>query len=386
MKRIFIRFLTLCLTFVMLGNVCVLASSTHRVDDGVAAWYSVSAESYCLMDADSGDVLFASRENQRLPMASTTKIMTCLVALEEGDIHSEVIIPSEAVGVEGSSIYLSKGEKLSLLELLYGLMLESANDAAVAIALHVSGSVSKFAELMNDKASALGMVNTNFTNPNGLPDDGHYSSAYDLSLLMCAAMKNDVFADISSTQTKNISAPDGKTRFLSNHNRLLRSYEDCVAGKTGYTKIAGRCLVTAAKRDGKMLICSTLGAPDDWQDHKQLFSKGFSLYNNRILLESGSYNGQISVVGGMSSSVNVTNRDAFSYMLRQDENVKTVVEMPVFLYAPVAQGDTVGYLVFMRGETELGKTPLYSVEKSGKAEVKLSFWQKLWNKICEWFQ
>jgi len=361
------------------------SASTGLEEQALPVVASVSAQSYLLMDAQTGEVLSQSHADTKLPMASTTKIMTCLVALEEGELSDEVVIPQEAVGIEGSSIYLTRGEELTLSDLLYGLMLESANDAAVAIALHISGSVDSFAEKMNEKASQLGMTNTHFCNPNGLQAEEHYSTARDLSVLMAYCMQNPVFAEMTATQTKNIPAPGGKSRYLSNHNRLLRSYEDCIGGKTGYTKTAGRCLVSAAHRDGKTLICTTLGAPDDWNDHKNLYRYGFSLYHTEILCEKGSICGTLPLVGGEQSEIAYSCSEALSISLREGQAVTHDIELPHFVYAPTRAGDYFGDAVFYLDEKELVRIPLVCEQDAPQKEVKLSFWQKLWNTIQSWF-
>ncbi len=383
MKKRLFSFFCFLLSFALLSGA-VLASGYFAESGSVPVMGSVSAQSYALMDADTGEVLKQLNADLPLPMASTTKIMTCLVALEEGDLAKEISVPQEAVGIEGSSVYLVRGETLTLSELLYALMLESANDAAVAIALHISGSVSDFVAKMNEKAAQIGMTNTHFTNPNGLPDDAHHSTAKDLSILMCCAMKNEAFAEIASTQTKTIRAPEGKSRFLSNHNRLLRNYEPCVAGKTGFTKTAGRCLVTAAQKDGKLLVCTTLGAPDDWNDHKELYQYGFSLYSERTLAQPASFSFSLPVVGGMENAVSVTNSDSVLLALRQEQTVDTVVELPPFSYAPVKAGDQVGRVLFLLNGKEVAQLPLLAGESIKQKEIKLSFWQKIWNRIWEW--
>lgn len=375
--------LSLCVTIQSLS--CFGVASSDGLGESVEAFSSVSAQSYVLMNADSGEILSQNQANQSLPMASTTKIMTCIVALENGDLQSEVTVSPKAVGVEGSSIYLTSGEKLTLAELLYGLMLESANDAAVAIAIHISDTVEDFVALMNEKASQLGLCNTHFMNPNGLQADGHYSTAKDLSVLMGYCMNNPQFAEISATKTKTISAPGGKNRFLSNHNKLLRTYEDCVAGKTGFTKSAGRCLVTCAEKDGVRLICTTLGAPNDWNDHKNLFEYGFSLYSVRCVLSQGQIQMELPLVGGVSEQIAVENREEIFVSLRNEENPVLVIELPPFVYAPVSEGDVVGEAVVKISEHREFRVPLVVKEDAPKREIRLSFWQKIWRTILSWF-
>ena len=379
MKKVFralVFFLIVCFLSV---RISVFASGFDSEASSVSA--DASAKAFLLMDCDTGDVLSAKSADLSLPMASTTKIMTCIVALEKAELSDEVSIPAAAVGVEGSSVYLSKGETLKLEELLYALMLESANDAAVAIALHVSGSIDDFAGLMNEKASELGLSGTHYVNPHGLPAKGHYSTARDLCKLMRYGMNNDAFRTLTGTGTVSISAPGGKTRFLSNHNKLLRLYDPCTGGKTGYTKEAGRCLVTSAKKDDKELVCATLGDPDDWRDHSSLFEYGFSLYEKREIAAPGSLCYELPVVGGEGEKVTVKNEDLLAFSLRGEEKVACEVDLPRFLYAPVRQGQVVGEAVFSRGGEEVARVSILAQQDILKREEKLTFWSRLWQKI-----
>ncbi len=238
-----------------------------------------AAQSAILWDADNNTVLYDHNSKQRLPMASTTKIMTAIIALEQGDPDDIVTIPKSAVGVEGSSCYLQEGEKLSLNSLIYALLLQSANDAAEAIALYIAGGIEEFALLMNLKADELGLKDTHFDNPHGLDSEGHYTTAEDLARLADYCMQNPAFCEIWSTVSVRIPFSDKETaaipRNLFNHNRLLRTYSNCVGGKTGYTMRCGRCLVTAAKKDGRTLIAVTLNDRSDWADHVNLYEYGF---------------------------------------------------------------------------------------------------------------
>ncbi len=376
------KFLSLVFALILCFYITdpVFASSVQEIP----VYSTASATSFVLMDADTGDVLSSRNSDLPLPMASTTKIMTCILALEEKDLDDQVVIPKEAVGVEGSSVYLTKGEKLKLEELLYALMLESANDSAVAIACHVSGGVDAFVEKMNEKAGEIGMSTTRFQNPHGLPSDTHYSTARDLAKLMKYCLQNSTFCEMTGAKTHSISAPGGKTRYLSNHNKLLRLYEDCIGGKTGYTKAAGRCLVSAAQRNGKTLICSTLGDPNDWKDHMALFDYGFSQYTDQVISDIGSHRFTIPVIGGKTSEISVYNKDVFSLPLRQGEVIQTKIELPRFVYAGVKDGDEIGYVVHYRGEKEIKRIPLVAEESALWREEKLSFWQRFWQTIKLW--
>ncbi len=237
----------------------------------------ISATSAILIDASSEKVIFQKNAYERLPMASTTKIMTALIACESGKLKKTVKISPVASSTEGSSLWLKPGEKQKLGDLTYGLMLKSGNDAAVAIAEYIAGSVDAFSLLMNKRAKELGAKNTQFKNPSGLHEEGHYTTAYDLALITRKAMKNKYFSKIVSTKTKTIPNKSEKwDRALTNHNKMLWRYEGCNGVKTGYVKVSGRCLVTSAKRGKIKLICVTLNAPSDWNDHRILLDYGFS--------------------------------------------------------------------------------------------------------------
>lgn len=327
----------------------------------------VSARGAVLMEAESGDVVFGQNQNARLPMASTTKIMTALIALEELPLDTVITITSASVGIEGSSIYLVEGEKLTLEQLLYALMLESANDAAVAIAVAVAGSVEDFATLMNEKASELGLVDTHFVNPHGLDHEDHYTTAKELALITRAALENPVFREICSTKRKTIPLHGSEgVRLLLNHNKLLEAYEGCIGVKTGFTKKTGRCLVSAAKREGVTLIAVTLGDPNDWRDHSDMLDYGFALYDSVVLCTPGCYAAPMWTVSGEQDYVMVENTDTLTVVLRRNHGaIQCVVELPRFVFAPVGRGQQVGCLRYFEqepdgGQTELGMVPLYA--------------------------
>lgn len=317
----------------------------------------------------SGYVLSAGNENVRLGMASTTKIMTALLAIELLEPEAVVTVPKEAVGIEGSSIYLIEGEQITVSDLLYGLMLESGNDAATALAIAAGGTVEHFVAMMNERAAELGLEDTHFSNPHGLSADDHYTTAYDLARLTCAALENETFAEIVSCKTKTIS--DGK-RYLSNHNRLLRSYEGCIGVKTGYTIATGRTLVTAAERDGLTLVAVTLNDRSDWADHTKLLDYGFANYES-VALE-GVSDMPLPVVGGIAESVSVSAPDG-NVVLPKGQTVTRRLVMPQFIYAPVEQGDVLGYAEYYCNGDRIAVEPLTAVSS---VEVRrLSFWERL---------
>ncbi|WP_010650742.1 D-alanyl-D-alanine carboxypeptidase family protein [Oceanobacillus massiliensis] len=246
---------------------------------------SVSANNAILIEQSTGRVLFEKNANDQASIASITKIMTAIIAIESGKMEEMAEASREAIYTEGSSIYLEQGERMKLEDLVYGLMLRSGNDAAVAIAEHVGGSEDGFIFLMNEKAKWLGMTNSHFDNPHGLDSDTHYSSAYDMGLLMRYAMENDLFKKITASETYK---SENRSYSWQNKNKLLTQfYEYCTGGKTGYTKKTGRTLVSTAEKDGVELIAVTLDAPDDWQDHMSMFEWGFDNYQMESLSNEG---------------------------------------------------------------------------------------------------
>ena len=342
---------------------------------------SVSAESAVLIEASSGQIIWSKNANKRLPMASTTKIMTALVAIENFDIEKTVEISPDAIGIEGSSIYLYKGEKLSMLDLLYAMLLESANDAATAIAIAVGGNVEGFADMMNEKAEDLGLKTTHFSNPHGLDDPEHYTTAEELGKIAVEAMKNDTFKQIVSTYKRTIPLNETEgVRLLINHNKMLKAYNGAIGIKTGYTKKSGRCLVSAAEKDGVELIAVTLNAPDDWRDHKTMLDLGFSLYESRVLCQSGSFRQIQTVIGGKESYVVLTNKEDVIAVVRKDSaQIKCTVELFRFSYAPIKSGDIVGRLVYTLDGKEIAATPVYSTQTVERIEYRQSLFDRLFS-------
>ena len=325
---------------------------------------TLSARAAVLIEASSGQVLMETSAHERLPMASTTKIMTALVALEHAELDRQVKISADAVGVEGSSVYLKADEILTMEQLLCALLLESANDAAAAIAIEIAGDIESFAEMMNETAQKIGLADTHFTNPHGLDNAEHYSSAYDLAMLARYALQNPDFARIVSTYKTNIPLNgDEGIRVLINHNKMLKYYDGAIGVKTGYTKRCGRCLVSAATRDGVTMIAVTLSAPDDWRDHTAMLDYGFSLYECAHLAQPGDIRCALSCLGSTTESVSVSNRDAVSLILpREHGEITHVVEANRYLCAPVKAGDMVGEVVFCCNGKEIARIPLYAEE------------------------
>ena len=321
----------------------------------------VSSHSACVIDIDTGRILAAKNENEKSEPASITKIMTALIALENADIKKVVTIPSAAAGVEGSSIYIKAGEKYSLEDLLYGLMLRSGNDAATAIAIDVAGSVDAFVEKMNQKAQELGCTGTHFNNPHGLPDEKHYTTAHDMALITAAALRNDTFVKIAST--KNYTAePDGagETRSWQNKNKLLWQYEGAIGVKTGYTKSAGKTYVGAAERNGIRIAVVVLGAKDMWGDAATLLDDAFASYQQVDLIKDGQSTGVTPVLEGLSSEVEGITEGSLSKTLTKEEQerivTKCVYQTP--LYAPVAKGDIIGSMQVYLDDEMIGSVPI----------------------------
>lgn len=313
---------------------------------------AVSAKSAILVDAASGRVLFAQAADTCRPVASTTKFMTCLLALEHASLDETVTVSARAAGTEGSSMYLKAGEKLTMEALLYGLMLSSGNDAAEAVAEHVSGTRDAFVALMNEKAAALGMKNTRFTDPSGLSEDA-YSTASDMSLLVTAALQSKELCKIISTKTISIGSRD-----LTNHNKLLWSTGGYFGGKTGYTKQAGRCLVSCAEQNGQRLIVVTLYDPDDWNDHASLHAYGFSAYPRRTLCTAGAPIYFSAVEGGTAFTAALAPTETLSWPLAEGEEAKAVFSVPDTLRAPVTAGQVAGTVSYVLNGTEIASCSL----------------------------
>ena len=338
--------------------------------------YAVSAEKAYSLDAVSGRVLFDKNADSRSLIASTTKIMTALVVCERCNVLDRMRIPKEAVGIEGSSMYLREGEVLTIQELLYGLMLSSGNDAAVALAICCGGTVEGFVELMNDKARLLGLRNTHFENPNGLDSPGHYSSARDLAVLAAYAMENPIFAKTVSAKTVTAGQ-----RYLRNHNKLLWMVDGADGVKTGYTKAAGRALVSSATRDGRRIITVTLNDPNDWQEHKALLEEGFSRFHVQRIVTAGDRVGTVEVAGGEGARAEILAAEDFFYALAPEENPQVVLPGPGFVYAPVAEGADAGFAYVLIQGKALGKFPVvYGQTVEQEREEPKNIWEKLFGR------
>lgn len=314
---------------------------------------SVSAKSAILIDIDEKRILYQKNAKERMAMASTTKIVTALVACELLRCDEVVCIPREAVGIEGSSVYLQEGELLSVEALLYALLLESANDAAVALAICASGSIEAFASKCNEKAYTLGLRDTNFTNPHGLYDKAHYTTAYDLAILTAYALKNPTIAKICASKRAEIpygvtkESPAGEGfRYLKNHNKMLSSYDGAIGVKTGFTKKSGRCLVSAAERNGLTLIAVTLNAPDDWCDHTAMLDFGFENFEKRIIFEKEEFYFDFPLSNAEREAVKITNLSPIEILAKKTAPTHTYSIEACFRFAvaPISRGQIIGKL------------------------------------------
>lgn len=310
----------------------------------LADGHELSAHSAIVLCADTGDVLFEKNADERMLIASITKIMTAIVVIENSELDEEIVIKPEWSAIEGSSMYANPGESYTVRELLYGMMLNSGNDAAAALACTVCGDESAFAEKMNEKARELGLSNSSFKNPHGLDEDGHYSTARDMACLTAYCMENEDFKEIASTNCAVI-----KDVTYYNHNKLLREYDGCIGVKTGYTMAAGRTLVSCAERDGMRLVCVTLSAPDDWNDHKYLLDKAFSQYRI-VSYRADSFKVSLNVASAIASTAEAVPKHDIVLLVDERDSVRVSIEAPQLLFAGGIEGEKVGQLcVFVNG-------------------------------------
>lgn len=367
MKKIAYYTFLLCL-ILPLGLPCLPAQAA----DGGAP--SVSAQAAVLVDQASGRILFSKNSSEKLPIASITKVMTAVLAIESGKLNRMVTVSQEAVRAEGSSIYLKPGERIRLSDLVYGLMLRSGNDASVAIAEAVAGSTTGFALMMNEKAAELGMSRTHFMNPNGLDDQGHYSTAADMAVLTRYAMQNATFRKITGTRSHRVEKTNKEqVRVLVNKNKMLRLYSKATGGKTGFTKKAGRTLISTASSGDLSLIVVTLNDGDDWRDHQQLFDWGFDNYHPVVVVHQGKL--KADTIPFYRNRLYIR-RDAV-WPLTDQEAAR--VKKDLVLVAPASGKERrmppgpAGYLKIHVAREQLGAIPVYYQKM---AEEKKSFWKR----------
>ena len=371
------RAAALGLSLCLVGALCPVAQAVGP---------EVSAQSAVVLTADTGAVLFEKDGHTPRPVASTTKIMTALLALEAAQEQGDplVDITQEMVAVEGSSMGLQAGDSISLTGLAAGMLLASGNDAANAAALYLDGSLESFAARMNQRAAALGMEDTHFVTPSGLDGEdaqglGHLSTAYDMALLARAALEDQAFRQLCSSPSLAVEFAEPVKRVTyANHNKLLTQYPGCVGVKTGFTKEAGRCLVSAAERDGALLIAVTLNAPNDWEDHAALLDYGFSQVEP-YQLAGGDVRLTVPVVGSPVEVVSLrgSNGGEVTLPLGQGAQVERVVRVPKFLYAPVEAGEQVGEICWYLEGQLLGSAPLTAAGAAPLQEKAPSLWERL---------
>lgn len=333
----------------------------------------ISAKSAVVINGDTGEVLYSLDCNTKLPMASTTKIMTALLLCElGGDLTKEIVTTREMVTVEGSSMGLQVGDTVSYHDLLYGMMLASGNDAANTVAIALAGSVNEFVSLMNKRAEKMGLVNTHFVTPSGLDADGHYTTAYELAIIAKEALSNQNFADAAAAKTAKLKYGNPPYyRTLTNHNKLLKMYDDIVGVKTGFTKKSGRCLVSASEKDGKFVIAVTLNDSNDWADHRNLLDLGLSLIESRQFsytedkLELPVSDGNSIFADVTSAFINVTENTKITYVVNAEN----------FLYPPIKKGEKIGEICYCSdGNIICRKDIVSSVEIKNKSnKIKLFF-------------
>lgn len=348
-----------------------------------AAQPEVSAKSAVVVNADDGRVLYAKNGNQRLAIASTTKIMTSMLTLQAAEVENRTVtITPEMIRVEGSSMGLRAGDRLTLRDLAAGMLMVSGNDAANSAAFAVGGTKEHFADMMNAEAARLGMKNTHFVTPSGLDDEEHYSTAYDMSQLTCAAMKNSDFSRIvrQSSMEIHFVSPD-VTHYYGNHNRLLKLYRYCTGVKTGFTKKAGRCLVSAAEKDGVRLVAVTLNAPDDWNDHVNLLNYGFTRLKS-CTIDDSMYHLTEAAVGGVKNSVAVVGSSGGNVVIDSNAALQRTVEMPRFVYAPVKSGQVLGRVCYRCDGKLVAATELTAAENISAPHTEKNWFQN----FAEWFR
>ena len=342
-----------------------------------------SAKAMCVMETSSKRVLNSKNMDTKLAMASTTKIMTAITAIENcDDLDKTFEISPKAVGVPGTSLYLRKGEVFSTRDLLYGLMLISGNDASVAIGEHISGSVSEFVKLMNKTAKKIGAESSHFDNTHGLDSKTHYTTAYDLALITSYAMMNPTFKEIVSTKNVKIINTDGKSRYLKNKNKLLNSFDGCNGVKTGFTDDAGRCLVSSAEREGMNVVCVVLNCGPMFEECSRFMEEAFASYKLYDLTKFYNLPTEIKVTNGRQETVKVDTFGKYMYPLTENEkeSVKIRYEIVKILEAPIEKGQQVGKVEIYIGKDLHFSEKIFTIESVRRN----SLWQKLFDVFAEW--
>lgn len=354
-KSVFVCFICTLVLFVGLAQINVKSANA----------LSCSAKASAVIETTTRRKLFASNENKKLPMASTTKIMTAITAIERcRDLDEKFEISPKAVGVPGTSLYLRKGDVYSTRDLLYALMLISGNDASVAIAEHVGGSVSEFVTMMNETAKKIGVENSHFANTHGLDADGHYTTAYDLAVITAYALENDTFREIVSTKNTKITNGNGENRYLKNKNKLLSTLDGCIGVKTGFTDDAGRCLVSAIEKNGIRLVCVVLNCGPMFEESALLLNECAEKYSLCDLTSLYDYNQTISVNNGRNTTAKIGTYGKFLYPLteKERENLRFVYSYPTVVDAPLDKGSEIGRVEIFLNNNLLFSEKIFTIE------------------------
>ena len=334
---------------------------------------AVSAKSYVLLEAQSGEILAQGAADTQMLIASTTKILTGALVLERLDPEALVEIQQAYTGIEGSSMYLRPGETLTVGDLVYGLMLASGNDAAVALAYHTAGGIEEFSALMNEKARELGMTQSHFVNPHGLDAEGHFATARDMAILTAWAMEIEPFAQVVGTRSIQAAG-----RSLVNHNKLLWRYPAATGVKTGFTKSAGRSLVSSAEEEGTRLICVTLSAPDDWNDHQALLDWGFAHYQYHQIVSQGEEVARVPLISGQREDVALVAEMDMGFLAGTEDEIEVILEVPRFAYAAVEAGAKGGRIsVAVNGEVLHEGNLVYGESVAQDEAIRLGFWEQV---------
>lgn len=357
--------------------VCSITATSAEDDKSLPA---ISAEACVLYCVDDGEIYYSKNENKKMKPASTTKIMTSLITLEYAAASNTKVEFTKEMTAEGSSMYLKVGEAVTLRDLAAGMMMASGNDAANAAAITIAGSAEKFSDIMNERALQIGMKNTHFVTPSGLDDENHYSTAYDMALLMAYALENDDFAELTSQKSATVEfiEPSSKKTTYSNHNRLLSLYEYCIGGKTGYTIAAGRCLVSAAKKDGLTFVCVTFNDRNDWNDHISLYDYAYENYAC-VECDDADFYIDVECVGGEKDSVTLVGTKSSNVVISADDKdrVERTVYADSFLYAPICDGDVLGRIEYTLDGSVIAENNLVSAEYNNSIKENKSLWTKI---------
>lgn len=364
MKKLCVSFAAALVMLKTLPMVGLYADSAEKPE--------ITAKGAVLISADTGEIIFDCNSSQKLPMASTTKIMTTLLCLESGNLYDEFVVDSDAIKVEGSSMGLQEGDIVTKYALCCGMLLPSGNDAANAAAVKIAGSIENFAVLMNDKARELGLSRTFFVTPSGLEGEGHGSSARDMAMLAREALKNEIFREICSQSSIELEFGNPPyRRWLKNTNKLLNMYAGVYGVKTGFTDEAGRCLVSSCERDGLNLICVTLNDRNDWNDHAAMYDYGFETAHNLELEIPELF--ELELVGGENDKITVTAGDEpinITTLAASQEDFEMQIVASPFVYAPVDKGEELAELKISFKGREVRKIPLYAAEEADVKQVK----------------